>query len=319
MSTGFAFAFAALAASTPSAVAAAPGPATATAPTRGSLAEPGTNLTVSPAAPAVAWSPEWPRFRIWEYGATAVLGVSALYLYHYRPPPARAHWRGNNPFDDTLRDWLRARSPAGRARAGKVSDVLWLGGTAVPFVIDLPVVLLAHRQPGVAWQLLLMDAEANAVTGFINNALFTLAGRARPSTASCALDPGYDQLCGAASNNASFPSGHTVGIATAAGLTCVHHRYLPLYGSRGADLGACLTMSGLTVVTMVTRVMADRHYATDGLFGAALGFAGGYGLPWLLHYRAGGDAAGSSPARRAVAPLPWAAPGVWGMALTGVI
>jgi membrane-associated phospholipid phosphatase len=175
-----------------------------------------------------------------------------------------------------------------------VGDVLWLSGTAMPFVIDLPVVLLAHRQPQVAWQLLMMDLEANAVAGFITDALFVSSGRGRPSYPRCATDPNYDSLCGLTANNASFPSGHVLGIATAAGLTCIHHKYLPLYANRAADAGVCGFMVLATAVTGVTRVVADRHYASDVVVGAAIGFGAGYGLPWLLHYRAGAEAPDAS-------------------------
>ena len=49
-----------------------------------------------------------------------------------------------------------------------------------------------------------------------------------------------------------------------------------------------------TAVTGVTRVVADRHYASDVVVGAGIGFGVGYGLPWLLHYRAGGQALDAS-------------------------
>lgn len=256
-----------------------------------------------PAPPRVEWDARWPRFRWWEYGATPILGATSVYLHYYAPLPAQAKWQGDNAFDDTVRGWLVGDTRDGRAQAGEIGDVLWLGGTAMPFVVDLPVALVAHRQPRVAWQLLMMDLEANAVAGFINNALFYEVGRGRPSYASCAADPSYDPLCGNTGNNASFPSGHVLGIATAAGLTCVHHRYLPLYGHPAADTGACAFMSLATVATGVTRVMADRHYTSDVLVGAAIGFGTGYGLPWLLHYRARAEAPGSEVGRVFLVPF----------------
>jgi membrane-associated phospholipid phosphatase len=271
-----------------------------------------------PGRARVEWSPRWPRFRAWEYGGTAVLGAASLYLYRYQPPPAEAKWQGENAFDDAFRGWLRADTREGRELAGTVSDVLWLGGSAVPYVVDLPVILLAHREPRVAWQVLMMDLEANAVAGFINNALFYEVGRGRPSYRSCAADPGYDQLCGSTGNNAAFPSGHTLGIATAAGLTCVHHHYLPLYGHPAADGGACALMSVATVVTAATRVVADRHYASDSIAGAAIGFAAGYGLPWLLHYRSGLGAAAFAGAAGPVV-VPFASADVLGVGLFGAL
>lgn len=267
--------------------------------------------------PRVEWNPRWQRFRWWEYGATPILGATSVYLHYYAPLPAQPKWQGDNAFDDAFRGWLRADTVDGRARAGTIGDALWLGGTAMPFVVDVPVAFLAHRQPRVAWQLLMMDLEANAVSGFINNALFYEVGRGRPSYASCAADSGYDPLCGGTGNNASFPSGHVLAIATAAGLTCVHHHYLPLYGDGIADASACAVMSLATVATGVTRIVADRHYMSDVLVGAAIGFGTGYGLPWALHYRAGASGAESEPSR--VVLVPFGAPGAVGLAAGGAL
>jgi membrane-associated phospholipid phosphatase len=242
----------------------------------------------APARRRVEWNPEWPRFRIWEYAGTALVGGASIYLYEYVSPPDQPRWHGNNFFDDAVRDWFVADGRAGRESAGKVGNILSWGGAAVPFVVDLPLIALVHRQPGLAWQVLMMDLEAEAVSGFIKNLLFVEAGRARPSFPDCAADPNYDALCGTPANNASFPSGHTVNIAVAAGLTCVHHRYLPIYGQPAADAGVCVLLSAATALTAFTRIISDRHWATDSLAGAALGFGTGYGLPWLLHYRYGG-------------------------------
>jgi membrane-associated phospholipid phosphatase len=236
-------------------------------------------------APSVRW--QWPRFRWWEYGGTIALGASTWAYDRYGSPPEQPRWSGGILFDGAVRGWLRADSLAGRESAGRVSDLLWMGGSLFPFLVDLPVALIAHKQPGVAWQLLMMDLEAFAVAGMLNRLLEFEVGRARPSRGDCARDPAYDALCGSPSNNASFPSGHTLSIATSAGLTCIHHRYLPLYGQPLADGAACALLSAATAATAVSRIVADRHHASDVLFGASLGFATGYALPWLLHYRSG--------------------------------
>jgi membrane-associated phospholipid phosphatase len=264
----------------------------------------------------LTWNPEWPRFRIWEYAGTAALGIGALVYQTKATSHDQPSWTGGILFDGAVRGWLRADSPSTRASARLLSDRLWMGGTAVPFVIDLPVALLVHRQPGVAWQMAMMDLEAYAVSGFLNRVLEYEVARARPSAADCAADPGYDELCGSSANNASFPSGHTLGIATAAGLTCVHHQYLPLYGHPLADGAACVVMSTATVATGIARMVGDRHHASDVLFGAALGFGAGYGIPWLLHYRNGVHVQKEGP--RTVL-LPWAAPTGVGAAVVGTL
>jgi membrane-associated phospholipid phosphatase len=216
-----------------------------------------------------------------------------------------------------VRGWLRADTPAGRAEAARISDDLTLIRYVVPFGVDLSVTLLVHRQIGVTWQLFMMDLEAFAVAGFINNVLFYEAGRARPDNPDCAANPNYEPLCGAGSAE-SFPSGHTLGVATAAGLTCVNHRYLPIYGDATADAAACVLMSMATVATGVTRIMSDRHFTTDVLTGMAIGFSTGYGLPWLLHYRSRGGGEADASAHGAVV-LPFAGPRQLGLSLVGAL
>jgi membrane-associated phospholipid phosphatase len=246
-----------------------------------------TIVPVEKKTPPVAWSSLWPRFRLWEYaGTAAVFGVS-LFIRFREPLPAQPHWQGRNPVDDTIRSWLVARTPQGRAEAGTASDWISLVGTAWPYAVDLPVTLIGHRTFDVTWQLLMMDLEAASVAGFFNNLAFFTVGRGRPTVVACMTDPNYDRLCGGTGNNASFPSGHTLTIATSTGLVCAHHRYLPLYGSTAADRAACILLALGTAATATARIISDRHYASDALVGAAIGFGSGYGLPWLLHYRTG--------------------------------
>ena len=267
----------------------------------------------------MAWRAEWPRFRLWEYAGTAAVGATSWYLRMYRPPPVQAKWQGDNWFDDQLRNWLRADTPAGRRDSQYASDRLADLGYALPFGIDLTVALFAHGQLQTTWQMMMMDLEAFAVSGLINNFLFYEVGRGRPSARDCAKDGAYDELCFIGAN-ASLPSGHTQTVATGAGLTCVHHRYLPLYGEKWADESACGLMVAATFASAVTRIMADRHYATDNLIGIAVGFGSGYGLPWLLHYRhgAGGVPAARSDAPQAMTVMPMAGRGTGGVALVGL-
>jgi membrane-associated phospholipid phosphatase len=261
----------------------------------------------------LTWNPSWPRFRIWEYAATAGIGATSWYLRYHLMGVTPVKWQGDNFFDDAARSWLRADTPDGRTLADNISQDFSLMGYLYPFGIDLPVILLAHRDPALAWQVLMMDLEAFAVTGLVTNILFWKAGRGRPSTPDCNANPHYDPSCGMG-DGSSFPSGHVVIIATAAGLTCVHHRYLPLYGDARADAGACALMLVATTATAVGRVMGDRHHATDTLTASALGLGGGYGLPWLLHYRRG-----STAARLPVTLIPFSGAGQIGLGLFGLL
>jgi membrane-associated phospholipid phosphatase len=241
------------------------------------------------------WSPRWPRFRSWEYAGTAVLGAATLALQFRVEAPSQPRFSGGVLFDGFAREHLRAGTAAGRARAGRVSDLFWWGGTAVPLLVDVPVALFAHRNPGVAGQLTMMNLEAFALAGFTNRLVELGAGRGRPGRDRCDGPDAQEYSCGKPDGAVSLPSGHTMITATAAGLTCVHHRYLPLWGSRAADAGACAIMVAATAITGTTRLISDRHHATDVLLGAALGFGIGYGTPWLLHYRHGLESSAEAP------------------------
>ena len=72
-----------------------------------------------------------------------------------------------------------------------------------------------------------------------------------------------------------------------------------------------------TVVTATTRLIADRHYASDDLIGAAIGFGSGYGLPWLLHYRYAAETPAEADARGVVL-LPFVANGMIGLSAAGI-
>jgi membrane-associated phospholipid phosphatase len=264
----------------------------------------------------VAWDPAWPRFRWWEYVGTGAVYLADWYVRYHMPPPDHAAWEGQNFFDDTIRGWLRSGSQSGRHTAVRFSDYVSWAGTAYPFVVDLPVVWFVHGQPGVMWQMLMMNLEANAVAGLFNNLLFHYTGRGRPNTPDCDADSSYDPLCGGIGNNASFPSGHTLTIATAAGLVCVHHRYLPIYGADWADNGACILLSAATLATGISRIVADRHFASDVIMGGTIGFSSGYVLPWLLHYRARKPDQPAEP-QSGVTLIPLASPDSLGLAVVG--
>src|SRR6185369_8075255 len=94
-----------------------------------------------------------------------------------------------------------------------------------------------------------------------------------------------DPLCEKGKKFAGFPSGHAVSAFTAAGLSCVHHAHLPLYGGGLPDALACAAALTVASGVGVVRIMGDRHYVSDVIVGAAIGFLVGFGLPSLLHYR----------------------------------
>jgi hypothetical protein len=81
-----------------------------------------------------------------------------------------------------------------------------------------------------------------------------------------------------------------------------------------------------TVATAGARIMSDRHWASDTLFGAAVGFGTGYGLPWFLHYRArsndqrgADDSEGGREENAHVAVVPFGDQRSIGVAMIGAI
>ncbi|MEI9947869.1 MAG: phosphatase PAP2 family protein [Pseudomonadota bacterium] len=241
------------------------------------------------AAPACAqgaafgWDPRWPKFRPSEYVLTAVAGSASLVLY-FGVRDARTPRRvGGILFDDYFRDALRLRPPGERDAARTLSDWTALSAIGWAIAVDSLAVPLARGSAELSGQLLLMDAEAFAVSTLITNSLFKTVARARPSYSECQRDPKYDPLC-KSNATGSFPSGHANTSFTAAGLSCAHHLHVALYGDRLADVLACVGTITLAATTGTLRVMGDRHYATDVLVGAMIGFAVGYGMPTLLHY-----------------------------------
>jgi membrane-associated phospholipid phosphatase len=256
--------------------------------------------------PRLQWNPAWPYFRpigYWLTGASILGAIGATVLLHY---PDEPRWEGGILFDSTVRDALRARNPGTRDAIRTASDLTLLASVLQIGIVDSVVIPLLDHSPGVAAQLSLINAQAFAPNILIATLLFKAVARERPLIADCKRDPNFDPLCDTGAY-ASFPSSHTSSAFTAAGLTCVHHTYLPLYGRKELDVGACVESLALATATGLFRVIGDRHYATDVLIGAAIGFSIGYFYPWLWHYRYSSEPASegeSSSGTLSVMPLP---------------
>jgi len=246
----------------------------------------------------VEWSDDWARVRLWEVADAVALTIGDTEIEDHVPVPAQARWRGGILFDDWARRTLRANTAAIQSTASTVSDYFYYGGTLVPFVLDNYFVTLdVHRSADVAVQMLVINMQALGVSGLVSLAAEHEVGRARPYTESCGLDGRVRdasgavlQTCGTSNDNRSFFSGHVAAVTTMAGLTCLHHQPLPLYGGGFADLAPCLAMMGLSVATGMLRLVYDEHWATDVMTAWAIGAVSGYVLPSLLHYGFGGGA-----------------------------
>jgi membrane-associated phospholipid phosphatase len=261
---------------------------------------------VESTGPRLHWNPAWPHFRpigYWLTGASVLGAIGATVLLRY---PDEARWKGGILFDDALRDVLRARDPGVRDAIRIASDVTLLTSVLQIGIIDSVVIPLIDGSAGVAAQLSLINAQAFALNILIATLLFKAVARERPLIPDCRRDPNFDPLCDTGAY-ASFPSSHTSNAFTAAGLSCVHHTYLQLYGSKPWDVAACVETLALATATGLFRIIGDRHHTTDVLIGAAIGFSIGYFYPWLWHYRySAEDTAEDTPgtATLTVIPLP---------------
>jgi membrane-associated phospholipid phosphatase len=250
--------------------------------------EPAIPITASETESAhrLVWNESWPRFRPIGYVVTSASVLSALAVTLFLHYPDEPRWQGGILFDDAVRDGLRARDPDTRDAIRIASDLTLATVLVQDALIDSLLIPFADGSPDIAAQLSLMNATALSLNILVATLLFKAVARERPLIQDCKKDPNFDPLCDTGSY-ASFPSSHTSTAFTAAGLICVHHAYLPIYGGGGWDDGACIGALTFATATGLFRIIGDRHYATDVLFGAAIGFSLGYIYPWLLHYQYG--------------------------------
>jgi len=233
------------------------------------------------------WHDHWGRAGVREYVSVGMLGAAALGLQLFVKRPSEARWDSPLPLDEGLRDGLRIGSSRGRERASTVSDVLFVWEVLHPSLIDpLLVAWWKRESPFVAWQMLVIDAQAYALTLVLNDLAKNVFARARPwvQNGDCATDPDSAD-CGSGGRNLSFYSGHAAVTATGAGLLCAHHTQLSLYQSDLLDSGTCALAVLGTALTGALRVASDNHWASDVIVGHFMGYASGYLLPTLLYYK----------------------------------
>ena len=260
----------------------------------------------------VEWT--YQKFTVPEAVATGtmLLGTGALILFHAEKPP---QWTGGLVFDDAMRRGARGDSLGTRRTAALVGDLTYYGSLAYPYLIDVVAVAwIGHRKPEVAAQMALINTEAFALTGvlsFLSNAFIR---RERPYAADCTAGNAETfPDCRLGGKSESFFSGHTGIAATAAGLTCSHHAHLALYGGGAADALACAATIAGAFVTGYTRLIADKHYLTDVITGAVLGFPIGYFIA-EYHYRHPSQATTAWLVR----PMPMLTPTTAGAAAVGI-
>jgi len=215
-------------------------------------------------------------------GGLAALGVAIPILRK----PDDARWTGGVAMDG----WVRRRfhlSESQRDRAVQASDGLLYSTLAIPF-LEVSIGALAGRVDGdLALRMTLVGLQAFGMAGFVTGVSKVVTARERPYGERCASEPDAPG-CGSSARYVSFFSGHTSLAFTAAGLSCVMHQNLHLYGQRGLDAAACGLALGAATATGAMRVVGDQHWTSDILMGAGVGLISGWLVPYLLYFR-GGD------------------------------
>jgi membrane-associated phospholipid phosphatase len=233
----------------------------------------------------VKWDPSWQRFT-WSNAALTAAATLGSYVAGELETSPHPNWRTPVLLDLPVRNVVRGDAHL-REVTSQWSDVTYrMLAFMFPYVVDAGVVAFGvHRNPDVAAQMLLIDIQSLSVNGFITLFATRLVGRERPYVRDCD-QPEVSKLCDGGMNQ-SFFSGHASTTFTSAGLTCVHHKYLPLYGGGAPDTWACVWALSVASATAAFRLIADRHWLSDVVVGAAVGFSTGYLLPSWLHYRFG--------------------------------
>ena len=246
------------------------------------------NYKEKPGDESLRWQDNWRRFHPVEYVGTGSMLAGSLFALQL-DAPSQARWRGGVLMDDGVRNGLRLQTPSARNTAARISDGLMFGLVAYPLVVDGGMLTL-NGNSDTAWQMMMINTQSIAFTSLTVSLVKFLAGRERPYARDCRDGDGYDEDCADMSDHTfSFMSGHTAMAFTGAGLMCAHHTNMPLYGSKQAGIATCATAMSAATATGLLRILADKHYATDVLAGAALGTVSGWLLPVLLHYGFGED------------------------------
>jgi membrane-associated phospholipid phosphatase len=259
----------------------------ATAVALASLTLSGAPASAGPRAQRVEWSPSWHRVRPWEYATTAATLGWGFYLRFGAAAPS-SDWRGGVLFDDGLLDAVAIEGHESRRSVAKTTDNLFYGAMAYRLVDSALLPWLIHGSPDVALQMSMIDLQAFGVVASVLWSVQVLVGRERPVVTRRCPDPAIaasEPKCDpdSAERNRSLIAGHPAVGITAAGLTCLHHAHLPLYG-RDGDILACGLMIGAATFNGLGRVMTEQHYPSDLVLGVGLGVTAGYVIPSALHY-----------------------------------
>ncbi len=267
-------------------------------------------LALAPSAAHAQDPPRWQaHFRpaaTWEYPTTAgLLGLS--FSARFVVPHGDANWRSVPSFDRTLRDAIAISPGTTQDGVELATDLFFFGGMAYRLVDSVLLPGLVHGDWYLAQQMSMVDLEAFAVVAGVLWGSQLVVRRQRSYRRHCD-DPqqaqGWTCEPDDSERNRSFIAGHFAVTLTTAGLTCMHHRRMPLYGGGPIEDWVCGGWIAAAALTGYGRLMLEEHYASDLLLGVLLGGIGGWLVPSLMHYGFGDPGGrGSEPGEVVVVPM----------------
>ncbi|MBC7793462.1 MAG: phosphatase PAP2 family protein [Clostridia bacterium] len=243
-------------------------------------------------SPVLEWDPAWARAGTANY---VLIGgaVAGTIAFAIKKPLSRHNLDRPILFDEGARNALRLKQINDRFTARDASDVLLSLETTWPIMVDSVIVAYGtRRSPHVAFEMAIIDAEALAISSFVQTLTADIVSRPRPYVKDCGT-PGLPSALNDCVRNTrfrSFFSGHSALAFTGASLVCAHRQHLELFGPT-ADIATCITAYVAAAATATLRVVGDVHYASDVITGALVGTAVGWLVP-TLHYRRRNRAAG---------------------------
>ena len=231
----------------------------------------------------VYWHDDWPRFSFFELLLSVSVTARNADLGSHLDGPDDAFVKFQVPIlDKGARSLLRGSGPSQRAGAKRMSDLGFRVMVLAPYALDVGFgALVLHQNADVALELALIDFEVLTLAGMTQLLGSRLTGRLRPSFYDTGCPP---EGCPKGDDYRSFLSGHAMASFAGAGLICVHHEMIPLFGGGAPDTLACAWGIAAATLTGTMRIVADEHWASDVMLGAAAGWAFGYYLPKLLHF-----------------------------------
>lgn len=231
----------------------------------------------------------WVAFRKVEYALTFG-GLTGAMLARFLAPAPSTDFRGGILFDDALQRRFAMNDLRRRSTVVTLSDIGFYGAMAYRLVDSGYVPTFVYGRPEVSLQMAMIDLES---FGFVAAVLWfphLAFGRERPLGSHCRADPAFragEPVCADdhVEHNRSFFAGHAATAMAGAGLTCTHHRHLPLYGGGLADKMACGLTIASAAATGVGRLVTEKHHGTDVVWGWGVGAFAGFVMPEILHYR----------------------------------